>query len=650
MNEPGPATSDEARAAHPVFVSFSSTNRKKALDLCVALEARGTQCWISCRDVAPGENYQESIVRAIQGARAMMLVFSKAANSSDEIKKELSLASRHRIPVIAVRIENVQPTDAFAYELSTRQWVDAFSGRDKAIDAIVSSLDQARGQPSSQASRLVASGRAIAIAAFVAVLLFAGIAGWSWLKPGGAPAQALQVRLAGFQRLSSDLPATMPDTMRDELIAAFGDDGIVRASITTAPSSGKAPAYVLAGTIRRDGDKVRVIARLTNERSGTTVWTNDYVLAAAQIDRIPRRFAIDTSMVVRCGLFGASTYRGLLAEVTLADYFQACQNFGGEPDKALDFARKVVAAAPDFSWGWSAVEIAAFNAILQRPPEGRATELRREALRAADRAVQLDRTNSEAYAFKSHLIDQGNLVGREKLLQQSVQARTLPCGCEHHFYADFLVEVGRLNEAVAEYRRAIDILALDADTQSSLARVYFSIGRPDLGKERLNAAFELDRDPQFASQVRAALAPISGDYADGLKIVNDPEYGAPPPVRPALSAAFAALLSKSPDSKSRAVAALEATPPATRGGTYATLLAALEANRAALDAIVAAVVDGRRTGVRSWLFTPPMVGVLRDPAFPAVAERLGLIGYWRATHTKPDACHVRNAPPFCNMI
>ena len=52
------------------------------------------------------------------------------------MKKELSLASRYRIPVIALRIEDVEPSDAFAYELSTRQWIDAFfDGRgEKAID------------------------------------------------------------------------------------------------------------------------------------------------------------------------------------------------------------------------------------------------------------------------------------------------------------------------------------------------------------------------------------------------------------------------------------------------------------------------------------------------------------------------------------
>src|SRR5260370_16060449 len=54
-----------------------------------------------------------TLFRSIRYAPAMVLVFSGAANNSDEIKKELSLASRYRVPVMALRIEDVEPSDAF---------------------------------------------------------------------------------------------------------------------------------------------------------------------------------------------------------------------------------------------------------------------------------------------------------------------------------------------------------------------------------------------------------------------------------------------------------------------------------------------------------------------------------------------------------
>jgi tetratricopeptide (TPR) repeat protein len=650
---------DDAGASRQVFISYATADRKQALSVCKAIERRGITCWISTRDVQPGANYQEAIVRTIRDACALVLVFSEAANNSDEIKKELSLASRHHVAVMAVRIEDVEPSDAFAYELSTRQWIDAFKDWDKAIDALAGRLaqistDTGKGRRPSVAARRIPRmrfARGPIVAAAALLLLVAAAGAWFFLRPEIAHARPLQVRLAGFQRLSSDLPAAMPDAIRDELIAAFGDDAIVGISTAGAPPPGDAPSYALGGTLRREGDKIKVIARLTNERTGTTLWSNAFVYESTQVERVPRRIAIDTSGIARCGLFGPSTYPKMLSDAVLADYFQSCHSkmILDEPEKSLDFARKVVAAAPDFSWGWSAVEIAAYDALPPGPTGGPGDEFRKEGLRAADRAVQLDRSNSEALAYKSVLIDPGDLIGREKLLQQAIHTRALPCGCEHDFYGALLAEVGRLDDSISEFRRSINILALNSGTQIALGQTYLAKGRPDLAKEPIAAAIELDANPNFAAQVRVINAPMTRDYAGAFKQINDPDHGAPLPARVGLSAAFKALQSDDPAAKTAAIAALEAMPVAAHGGLYTFLLGALEANRQALAAVVDAA-QRNRPGARSWLFTPMLAGALRDPSFPAAAEQLGLMKYWRATHTKPDVCSAKTPPPFCRMI
>jgi hypothetical protein len=45
-----------------------------------------------------------------------------------------------------------------------------------------------------------------------------------------------------------------------------------------------------------------------------------------------------------------------------------------------------------------------------------------------------------------------------------------------------------------------------------------------------------------------------------------------------------------------------------------------------------------------------MRAVLSNPGFPAVAERLGLMNYWKTTKTRPDVCEDKNPAPFCRMI
>jgi hypothetical protein len=97
-----------------IFISCSSKAGKAGLTICNAIEARGHACWISGRDVRPGENFQEAIVNAISNSGLTVLVFSANANNSDEIKKEIALASQSKIAVIPVRIEDVLPSAALS--------------------------------------------------------------------------------------------------------------------------------------------------------------------------------------------------------------------------------------------------------------------------------------------------------------------------------------------------------------------------------------------------------------------------------------------------------------------------------------------------------------------------------------------------------
>ena len=91
-----------------IFISSSSKDRKAALTICSAIETRGFACWISSRDIRPGENFQEAIVDAISNAGLMVLVFSANANNSSEIKKEVALwPSQSQLTVIPIRIEDV---------------------------------------------------------------------------------------------------------------------------------------------------------------------------------------------------------------------------------------------------------------------------------------------------------------------------------------------------------------------------------------------------------------------------------------------------------------------------------------------------------------------------------------------------------------
>lgn len=123
-----------------IFLSYSSKDHAVAQTICSALENRGLNCWMSSRDIGPGENFQVAIIRAIRTAAVMVIVFSGNSNNSEEVKKEVALAGQHKLLVIPVRVEDVVPAEAFQYELATRQWIDLFENWEHAIERLASQI------------------------------------------------------------------------------------------------------------------------------------------------------------------------------------------------------------------------------------------------------------------------------------------------------------------------------------------------------------------------------------------------------------------------------------------------------------------------------------------------------------------------------
>ena len=654
MNGQGSAIGEEDLTRRPVFISYATADRIRALKVCKALERRGTKCWISVRDVPPGANYQDAIVQALRTARAVILVFSGAANSSDEIKKELSLASRYRVPVMALRLHDVEPSDAFAYELSTRQWIDAFEGWDRSIATLAARIAQLSSPepvaaPFALPRKAFAFARPMAIAAASLLVLAVAAGAWWALRPTHAAAHSMAVRLSGFQLLSADLPASLRATVDAEVTAAFNVDGVVGVSTAAAPAPGAAPAYALGGTIQRDGRAIRVITRLVNERSGSTLWTYTFNYDGNDVAKVPRHIAVDAGNVVRCGLFGASTYYKPLPDSVLRNYMQFCQGHWDpnitEGRKALIPAQRVVVAVPDFSWGWAAVAGAYWKVAGNAANESIGAEARARGRQAADKAVAIDSRNSEALYIKAVLLDRHDWIGREALFKRAVAARRLDCGCEHHQYGSLLLSVGRTAEAVEQLHQADDMLALYVYTPLTLANALAVAGKPDEARPFFDAAIELAPDDASAKMLAMYKATRLGDS----KLLADPTLPLSAELRAALLQGYRAHASGNAVAKAQAIGVLMLLPADQQTDPVARLLADLGADHEAFQ--VASRLATTQDGPGPSLFWhPSMRRILTDPGFVAMAKQLGLVNYWTTTHTKPDVCKEPAPPPFCRMI
>lgn len=109
-----------------LFISYAGEDQGKATQLCSHLERQGIGCWIAPRDVSPGDNYAESIIRAIEATSTTVLLLSARANASVHVAHEVEHATSMRKRVIPVRLEDVQPGPSLALHLGALQWLDAW--------------------------------------------------------------------------------------------------------------------------------------------------------------------------------------------------------------------------------------------------------------------------------------------------------------------------------------------------------------------------------------------------------------------------------------------------------------------------------------------------------------------------------------------
>lgn len=113
--------------AHDVFISYNSADKAVATAVCSSLENNGVRCWIAPRDLVPGREYGDEIIPAIVASKLLVLIFSSSANKSFFVRKEVERAVSKGKIIVTFRIEDIPPTEAMEYFLSSPHWLDAWT-------------------------------------------------------------------------------------------------------------------------------------------------------------------------------------------------------------------------------------------------------------------------------------------------------------------------------------------------------------------------------------------------------------------------------------------------------------------------------------------------------------------------------------------
>ncbi|MCK4898131.1 MAG: TIR domain-containing protein, partial [Anaerolineales bacterium] len=113
--------------AYDVFISYSSKDKAVADAVCATLERRKIRCWIAPRDIPPGKPYAASLVNAISESRVFVLVLSEGSNQSSHVLREVGEAVDNGIPILPLRIEDVEPSQEMRYYIKSIHWLDAMT-------------------------------------------------------------------------------------------------------------------------------------------------------------------------------------------------------------------------------------------------------------------------------------------------------------------------------------------------------------------------------------------------------------------------------------------------------------------------------------------------------------------------------------------
>ena len=125
-----------------IFVSYESASRDRAEALVSFLEGRGHSCWIAPRNILAGARWDQEISAAVRRAEILIVLFTRAADGSEHIQREVGLAAKARLPMVWLRLEAADP-DKLDYFLHGVQRIDWM----KSDNLPVAELDRVMAAP-----------------------------------------------------------------------------------------------------------------------------------------------------------------------------------------------------------------------------------------------------------------------------------------------------------------------------------------------------------------------------------------------------------------------------------------------------------------------------------------------------------------------
>ena len=461
-----------------------------------------------------------------------------------------------------------------------------------------------------------------------------------------------------FLNMSADPDnAFFADGISEELLNILaGVDGLKVASRTSAFSfKGKdtpipqiarelGVRHILEGSVRRQGDRVRITAQLIETRSDTHLWSETFERELVDIFRVQEEIAQAITLAlkdvlgVRTVSVAATTTDLTAYELFLRGRTKFYQRVG--LDEAISDLRSAVERDPDFAEAWAFLGAASF--VVGNggyPSELDRASLMDAARRAAERALALDPELATALAVKGQLLtrnrDAAQTVEGLRLLERAASGVTADTSAPLWLGLS-LLELGRVDRALPSLEQANALDPLVGINQGYLGIAYATAGRTEeailLGQRSQELTGSVFWSFHLLVELVNSGAEARADELLGAMLADDD-------LNPVDRQFFTELQLALSDPARRDPIFVSGEPGADEDDRFRAVVKDLMFRNGERAVSVAdSRVSQLMLTIGAWL---PSLGWLReDPAFFAFMDRIGAVGFWE----------LEGFPPGCRAV
>ena len=358
------------------------------------------------------------------------------------------------------------------------------------------------------------------------VLFAAGFAGLGWRqwwnRTAARPPVIKSLAVLPLENVSGD-PAQeyFADGMTDELITDLAQIGSLRVISRTSAMQYKgahkslpeiarelAVDGIVEGTVFRSGRRVRITSQLIYAPSDQHLWAHSYERDLPDVLTLQNEIAQAVAHEVGATIIGKQvSVRAVSPEVSvraaspeayesyLKGRYYFNQRTGNALNKSIEEFQEAIAREPNYALAYSGLADAyAMLGFRGHFPSEDALSL---AKAAASKAIALDETLAEPHASLAFIAEthEWDWATAEREYKRALELNPGDARA-HHWYAGYLMYVGRFDEGIAEAERARDLDPLSLPVNNALAGRLLTAGRVDEALRQLQKT--LGMNPKFA--------------------------------------------------------------------------------------------------------------------------------------------------------